>query len=151
MYLSCDKNITFGISSPFELLSPTLRQIAYALLTRLPLVPKYPFDLHVLSTPPAFVLSQDQTLQKISSSIYSKKQISLIKRPALAKTLFSFQGVLSESACIGYYFFPILSTPLSKIFFRLVGLSNICYKKVYRISTGDSNPNEFVAFDRKKC
>ena len=23
-----------------------------------------PFDLHVLSTPPAFVLSQDQTLQK---------------------------------------------------------------------------------------
>ena len=24
-----------------------------------------PFDLHVLSTPPAFVLSQDQTLQKI--------------------------------------------------------------------------------------
>ena len=24
-----------------------------------------PFDLHVLGTPPAFVLSQDQTLQKI--------------------------------------------------------------------------------------
>ncbi|EFV00405.1 hypothetical protein HMP0721_2517, partial [Pseudoramibacter alactolyticus ATCC 23263] len=23
----------------------------------------FPFDLHVLSTPPAFVLSQDQTLQ----------------------------------------------------------------------------------------
>ena len=37
------------------------------LLTRAPLVypPKgaLPFDLHVLSTPPAFVLSQDQTLQ----------------------------------------------------------------------------------------
>jgi hypothetical protein len=29
-----------------------------------------PFDLHVLSTPPAFVLSQDQTLQtKIRKSV----------------------------------------------------------------------------------
>jgi hypothetical protein len=27
-----------------------------------------PFDLHVLATPPAFVLSQDQTLQFISSN-----------------------------------------------------------------------------------
>ena len=28
-------------------------------------LPPSPFDLHVLSTPPAFVLSQDQTLQWI--------------------------------------------------------------------------------------
>jgi hypothetical protein len=38
------------------------------LLTRSPLagVPKdpLPFDLHVLGVPPAFVLSQDQTLQQ---------------------------------------------------------------------------------------
>jgi hypothetical protein len=33
------------------------------LLTRSPLAPKSPFDLHVLGTPPAFILSQDQTLQ----------------------------------------------------------------------------------------
>ena len=33
------------------------------LLTRSPLDPKIPFDLHVLGTPPAFILSQDQTLQ----------------------------------------------------------------------------------------
>ena len=32
------------------------------LLTRLPLTPKDAFDLHVLSLPPAFALSQDQTL-----------------------------------------------------------------------------------------
>jgi hypothetical protein len=32
-------------------------------LTRLPLDPKISFDLHVLSLPPAFVLSQDQTLK----------------------------------------------------------------------------------------
>ena len=36
---------------------------SHALLTRAPLTPKGPFDLHVLSMPPAFVLSQDQTLK----------------------------------------------------------------------------------------
>ena len=35
----------------------------HALLTRAPLLPKDPFDLHVLGLPPAFVLSQDQTLR----------------------------------------------------------------------------------------
>jgi hypothetical protein len=39
------------------------------LLTRPPLSPqtnpRLPFDLHVLSTPPAFILSQDQTLRKL--------------------------------------------------------------------------------------
>ena len=33
------------------------------LLTRPPLTPKGSFDLHVLGMPPAFVLSQDQTLR----------------------------------------------------------------------------------------
>ena len=57
-----------GISSRFQLLSPGIRQVIHALLTRPPLTfislgfNKSPFDLHVLSTPPAFILSQDQTL-----------------------------------------------------------------------------------------
>jgi hypothetical protein len=59
----------WGISSRFQLLSPTKGQVSYILLTRAPLtkVASYfdPFDLHVLSTPPAFTLSQDQTLHKI--------------------------------------------------------------------------------------
>ena len=33
------------------------------LRTRAPLDPKVSFDLHVLGMPPAFVLSQDQTLK----------------------------------------------------------------------------------------
>lgn len=33
------------------------------LLTRPPLTPKDAFDLHVLGLPPAFILSQDQTLK----------------------------------------------------------------------------------------
>ena len=61
---------TWGISSPFELLSLSLGQVTNALLTRSPLGnPPYEyngssFDLHVLGTPPAFILSQDQTLRK---------------------------------------------------------------------------------------
>ena len=59
-----------GINSPFGELSPTSRQIAHVLRTRPPLdfigiaTNEVPFDLHVLSTPPAFVLSQNQTLRR---------------------------------------------------------------------------------------
>ena len=66
---SCGLTTLCGISSRFQLLSPTERQVSHALLTRSPLsdLPKQitPFDLHVLGTPPAFVLSQDQTLKKL--------------------------------------------------------------------------------------
>ena len=60
--------ILSGISSPFGGLSPIRRQITHALLTRAPLyylqqAKEFSYDLHVLSTPPAFILSQDQTLQ----------------------------------------------------------------------------------------
>ena len=58
--------ILCGISTGFPVLFPTPRQVTHVLLTRPPLTlpPKghRPFDLHVLSTPPAFILSQDQTL-----------------------------------------------------------------------------------------
>ena len=52
-----------GISNPFGLLSPAEGQVNYVLLTRSPLGIATPFDLHVLGTPPAFILSQDQTLR----------------------------------------------------------------------------------------
>ena len=62
----CGSAVLCGITSRFQLLSPCNGQVAHVLLTRPPLssAPKgfAPFDLHVLSTPPAFVLSQDQTL-----------------------------------------------------------------------------------------
>ena len=73
----CPGHASCGISSRFQLLSPTLGQVPHALLTRSPLSYKFvipkesdqatPFDLHVLGAPPAFVLSQDQTLYKIIS------------------------------------------------------------------------------------
>ena len=57
----------FGISTGFPELSRSAGQVAHVLLTRPPLnqmeqAPMVPLDLHVLGTPPAFVLSQDQTL-----------------------------------------------------------------------------------------
>ena len=63
-----------GISDRFQPLSPSMRQVTHALLTRPPLSFIFfdesllwgtPFDLHVLGTPPAFILSQDQTLSII--------------------------------------------------------------------------------------
>ena len=69
----CRPRILCGISSRFQLLSPSERQVAHVLLTRSPLSHirslteiselQASFDLHVLGTPPAFVLSQDQTLK----------------------------------------------------------------------------------------
>ena len=72
----CHPKILSGIRPPFEGLSQTQRQITHVLLTRSPLYSPgrsqtFSYDLHVLSPPPAFVLSQDQTLRKLyKTSIY---------------------------------------------------------------------------------
>ena len=65
----CPPAVTSGISSPFSELFQTSRQITHVLRTLAPLqleniaTLKSALDLHVLSTPPAFVLSQNQTLR----------------------------------------------------------------------------------------
>ena len=65
--------ILWGINPPFDGLSPGKGQVAYALLTRAPvfavLLP-LSLDLHVLSLPLAFILSQDQTLRCIENFKY---------------------------------------------------------------------------------
>ena len=43
---------------------PFLKADSHVLLTRSPLKISFPYDLHVLSIPLAFILSQDQTLIK---------------------------------------------------------------------------------------
>src|SRR5438552_4109125 len=52
-----------GITQSFDWLSQSPGHISDSLLTRSPLCIATPCDLHVLATPPAFRLSQDQTLQ----------------------------------------------------------------------------------------
>ena len=68
----CPLDTSCGINPVFTRLFRSMGQVTHALLTRPPLslfivTPKgsnkqTSFDLHVLGTPPAFVLSQDQTL-----------------------------------------------------------------------------------------
>ena len=87
-----------GISNRFQLLSQALRQVAYVLLTRSPLSYKKQasctsFDLHVLGTPPAFILSQDQTLHLILCSDNSDElfNIFVFNSFEIVCFLFSFQ------------------------------------------------------------
>src|SRR6185312_2020646 len=60
-----------GINPSFPGLSRCRGLITHVLLTRSPLSPRpkpwFSLDLHVLSAPPAFVLSQDQTLREEES------------------------------------------------------------------------------------
>ena len=73
-------------------------QVGHALLTRSPLSPPskarwIPFDLHVLSTPPAFILSQNRTLHKktfmknirIDDSQNKNRRARPIRKDALKK------------------------------------------------------------------
>ena len=83
-----------GISNAFAKLSQIQGQVTHALLTRAPLYSSnrsrnFSFDLHVLGTPPAFILSQDQTLQL--NSVGSKAQLFSEKRTYSGSSLFSFQ------------------------------------------------------------
>ena len=58
--------VVCGLNTHFWVVSPTQGQVSprvpHPSATR---SPKPPFDLHVLGTPPAFVLSQDQTLHQM--------------------------------------------------------------------------------------
>ena len=71
--MRCLSTIPWGISRRFHRLSPRNGQVAHALRTLAPVAIKtstnlslmLPLDLHVLSLPLAFILSQDQTLHCI--------------------------------------------------------------------------------------
>ena len=91
-----------GISSRFQLLSPGIGQVTHALLTRPPLT--YislgfhisPFDLHVLSTPPAFILSQDQTLMfYLLSPVYHQVPFNTV---SILPVLSGFRSAVSSAS-----------------------------------------------------
>ena len=69
-----------GISGRFQPLSPAEGQVSHVLLTRSPLSPsvaqRLTSDLHVLGTPPAFILSQDQTLRNLLSHSSFRRVLS---------------------------------------------------------------------------
>ena len=104
MSRSCGLDMLCGISSRFQPLSPTERQVPHALLTRSPLSSKsrrpkplfnrFSFDLHVLGTPPAFVLSQDQTLKKLYLNCFSQLKSSFLNNLLLAFITQEFRWLL---------------------------------------------------------
>jgi hypothetical protein len=79
----CDRRMSCGISHGFPWLFPIRGQVAYALRTRAPLSTpaswSFSFDLHVLSPPPAFVLSQDQTLHSKRFELVSSTSATLYR------------------------------------------------------------------------
>jgi hypothetical protein len=75
------QEVVSSIRPSFPGLSQSQGQVTHVLLTRSPLIRPASwassFDLHVLSTPPAFVLSQDQTLrQKNNENIKPRLKMS---------------------------------------------------------------------------
>ena len=92
---------SWGISDRFQPLSPSPGQVTYVFLTRSPLysarhrsLEPFAFDLHVLGTPPAFILSPDQTLRKSHCST-----------PAWSGSVSSRRAPLAIS-CAGSHFLP---------------------------------------------
>jgi hypothetical protein len=80
-----------GINPGFPGLFRCRGQITHVLLTRSPLSPGpkpwFSLDLHVLSAPPAFVLSQDQTLREETRRLQPKLEASLISSSSMLDRL----------------------------------------------------------------
>ena len=79
----CDPERISGINPGFPGLSRSSGQVTHVLLTRSPLrhtqwlpTEYASLDLHALGTPPAFVLSQDQTLQRTFMFARSYERVS---------------------------------------------------------------------------
>ena len=125
----CLPVVLCGISTCFQVLSPCLGQIAHALLTRPPLeYPTFqpkpsarisPLDLHVLSTPPAFVLSQDQTLMFNPLSSFPVSSLRLAKALNLLQQIRRLLSQKSDCSCILIYF----AVSFSRIVLRLCSRS----------------------------
>ena len=104
----CGTVVLRGISTSFDALSPSSRQVSHALLTRPPL--EYfgasssisPLDLHVLGTPPAFVLSQDQTL--VFDSVLNPEVITSSSKLMYELTVFVLT-VTRENHSLAFVFF----------------------------------------------
>ena len=114
MALPCGSTILWSINPPFDGLSPCKGQVAYALLTRAPVsgIATIPLDLHVLSLPLAFILSQDQTLRCIENfkcfSVTSRcarifRSFYLI--PTIVVRLLSFSISSMNYSAQSFYFF----------------------------------------------
>ena len=109
IHISCETCTSRDFIQLFSRLFLGVRKVAYALLTHPPLVssPKtlLPFDLHVLSLPQAFILSQDQTL-------HCKKLTLLLLAKAVAKFV-----------CL-YATYSLIAVPQKPLVYEILPLSD---------------------------
>ena len=130
--MRCLIMIPWGISRRFQRLSPWNGQVAHALRTLAPvaintstnLCVMLPLDLHVLSLPLAFILSQDQTLHCIISYKFLSLSLTLIIPKELTLLDKLFFSVLAS--CTVFSLFNEL--PLS--FFLVFSLSGFFRQSV---------------------
>ena len=120
----CLKMILWGISRRFHRLSPWNGQVAHALRTLAPVAIKtstnlrlmLPLDLHVLSLPLAFILSQDQTLHCIISYIFLSLSLTLIilskELTLLDKLFFSVLASCTVNQSFQWTFHILLREPV---------------------------------------
>ena len=137
-----------GISTCFQVVSQTMGQVPHVLLTHPPLAfptssPKWicwfsSLDLHVLGTPPAFVLSQDQTLvfekfewllirlfkifvSNLLLANWLRFLFGFLHPHTFSETLFSFQSTtsvrLNQTTFIFYQTLKLLSRTFLNLFF----------------------------------
>ena len=112
-----------GISLGFPRLSRSKGQVGHVLLTRSPLHVRpravSSFDLHVLGTPPAFILSQDQTLRLRGGNRFPlKSDLGFGPRPppvlrVRARAGFPFARIV----CLAFLFFAV-QYPVFKVLRR---------------------------------
>ena len=111
-----------GISSPFGLLSPAEGQVNYVLLTRSPLSIAAPFDLHVLGTPPAFILSQDQTLRILTRCLVVPRHLAtFVLSFDKQTTTFIFSMLLAQHTSLSFgcavsYHYMVVKVVLLTVF-----------------------------------
>jgi hypothetical protein len=105
-----------SLCSIFDDFSPvflTKGQVTHVLLTRppLPALASRTFDLHVLGTPPAFLLSQDQTRHSLlSGHPYERMHLHVERsQPNVALGCFAYLLELTETASANRFCFPLFS------------------------------------------
>ena len=129
------------------MLSPSIRQVFHALLTRPPLTYNSlgfvisPFDLHVLGTPPAFILSQDQTLMFFRSLLPVpsgfRQSLSGFYRLFLSVLLFLWVDLLQICSLKSLFGLPasrlLFSAFCGSPFLEFSGLHYCLFVKVLRL------------------
>ena len=90
-----------------------------------------PLDLHVLSTPPAFVLSQDQTLM---FNPFPHSLLSAFSSPKPPASLQQIRRLLSQNLTVLFYLIYSLTVSFSRIVAK-IGTFVLAQRKSYYIKT----------------